>query len=530
MNYEIPQPRESEVEYNIDVAMRYGDLPSSILMAKYEETDIGPDEDVYDNYARGVLVDQRPDSIMTAADEPRGRVNASSGRLQLQYYGHRGNAEPPSHPEMFLGFTDQDPRGHAVDPDMKLLRRQHDARMRFVNWTPDQSDHITGGGRSEGQLMKDQQTLFKWTKDRLKVFSRSLDGRREGLRKTWKHCSAKARQDAQAKYGNHMGSDTQTPQRRANIVKKALRDCRAFRDDNLDQDLSVSKYTQLGRRNQTKNTQQRLHVTSRDGEFKDADQSKCFKTVGILMNQIVKQRTTMQKTVTQDIDYGATVDTQIRKHEDATRDLALILRSIVTQNDFKDADMSMTVKTKAPVPLQHLANVVSLNHLLPAHHYINAELMYKSVLPGKDTRKTIDMIVDDANKPTIQDVKSVFGRSARMHMVSGGKTKGTSDIVIHEGTRTTHNYRHALAVNGDRRIRLHNAENFAKESDNTIFGRTNHKQHRITQASDTVQTVNYGDNAYQERFTAPMGDKAGVRRGIDRESDRGMMSEVNGKF
>ncbi len=529
MNYELPQPRESEIGYNVDVAMRYGDVPSDLLTSKFEETDIGPDEDDYDNYARGILVDQRPDTLMTAADEPRGRVNASAGRLQLQYYGHRGNAEPPAHPEMFLGFTDPDPRGYAVDPDFKKLKQQHAARMRFVNWTPDGSDNITGGGRSEGQLMKDQQTLFKWTRDRLKVFSRQLDGRKEGLRKTWRHCSVRSKQSDQVKLGNHMIGNDHTPQRRANIISKAFRDCRHFRDDNLDQDLHVSKYTQLGRRAQQKTTQRRMDVISYDGNFKDGDNTKCFKTVALLMNQIVKQRTTMQKTVAQDIDHGTNIDTQIRKHEDTSRDLALILRSVVTQSEFGKHDMTISMKQKTPDRLQHLSNMVSLNHLLPAQHYLTAELMYKSVKPGKDMRKIRDEAIYDAAKPELQDVKSVFMKTAKMRQISGGKTKGNSDIEIHDKTSNTYNYKLAVFQNGDRRTRLTNVERFGKESDLTQFGQNNHAQYRITQADDVQQMGKFSENQYKERFGGPVGDKAVVRRRMDREQGSGAMSELDSK-
>ncbi len=522
MNYDIkyrqPTIREPEIEYNVDVAMRYGDMSEGLLVSKYSETDAGPDEDVYDNYARGLLTDMGPDPITMASDEPRGRVSDRSGRLQLQYYGHRGESEPPAHAEMFLGFSDADPRGYAVDPDIKKLRAQEQARMRFINFSPDQADQITGGSRSEEKVIADQQTLFKWTRDRLKVFSRQLDGRREGLRQVWRQASMKAKQQEQARYGDRVQDCELIPQRKANIVSKCIHDSRRFRSDVSDQEYHVQKYTQLGRRTGKQNTQNRLNVTATDAAFQAQDASKHFKTVGILMSEIVRCRTTMQKTVAQDTDYGAHSETQARKHEAVTRDLALILRSLDTQAEWGKGDVSLIVKTKEPTRLQHLANVISLNHLLPAHHYLNAELLYKSVKPGHDMRKIRDQVIGDNARPTLMDVKSVFMKSSAQDMTSGGKTKGSSVIDVLDRTLSTVSYKVAKFTNGDRRIRTYNGERFKRESDDTRIGQNNHTNYRITTASDVSNDAKFHENMSKERHIGKMGVKSAARRHTVKDS------------
>src|ERR1700761_6917819 len=122
-------------EYNMPESKIYstlsfdknGSMPNELLMSKFEETDLAPSDDYYESYARGLLTDYRPDDNKFEHEKPRSNVNQSAGKLQLQYYGHRGNADDPNHPEMYLGFDDPDPRGINVDPDFKQLVKQERA-------------------------------------------------------------------------------------------------------------------------------------------------------------------------------------------------------------------------------------------------------------------------------------------------------------------------------------------------------------------------------------------------------------------
>src|SRR6184192_3064866 len=126
MNYNLPDVTQPEIGYSIDIGLRYGKMPSSMLMSKFEETDMGEDENVYDDYARNTLTDRRPDTNYLAHEEPRGGVNQSKGYLNLIHYGHRGNSDDPNHSEICLGETAPDPRGTADTPDIKNFKEQND--------------------------------------------------------------------------------------------------------------------------------------------------------------------------------------------------------------------------------------------------------------------------------------------------------------------------------------------------------------------------------------------------------------------
>lgn len=513
MDYNLAKVVPSEVSYTLDEAMPYGQMPDDALVSRFEETDMGNDEDLYDGYARGVLVDRRPDQNKFEHEEARGGVTRSSGRLNLQYYGHRGSADDPAHPEMFLGEggpESHDPRGINVDPDMKQLRTQENARMRFIRWDKDHADFTTGGGRSESQVMADQQKLFRVTRDRLKVFDRQIDGRREGVHRTYKHKSNIPKQVLVQSYGDYIKDYALNPQRRANIIcKQILRNSKSFRDETADTDFVVAKYSQLCRRAQTK-TKHRSVVTAKlgsDGQFSDGDASKHFKTCGLLMANIIKgKRQGISIAKNSDMDFAEAKHTVCRKTQPFQRDLGLILRAMAVDSNFAVGDATITMKSAAPMAMKHLARQVVYNHSTPAHHYLNAEVLFKSVKPGADTRKIKDLVITDANAPELRDLNTIGGKTAKMRMISGAKLKTSDDTDKCESTNTV-NYRTKLTPNGDRRIRVTSGEEYKKESDNSQNRRPNHTNYKNPDARDHETGIKFSDNSQKERHTASMGTK-----------------------
>lgn len=521
MDYNLAKVRPGEMSLSLDTAMNYGQMPHSLLVSKFEETDIGEDENVYDDYARGILVDKRPDQNKFEHEEARGGVNRSSGRLQLQYYGHRGNVDGPYHPEMFLGEAgpeSRDPRGSNVDPDMKQLRAQEQSRMRFIRWDKDSSEQITGGGRSESKAMEDQQTIFKVVRDRLKVFDRMIDGRTEGVRTTYKHKSSIPKQALIQSYGDYIKDYAHNPQRRANIIcKQILRDTKQFRDETADADFEIAKYSQLCRRAQTRSTHNSVATADHDGKFTDADSTKQFKTCGILMANIIKgKRQGLSNVKESDADFAEVRESVARKTEPIARDLMLVLRAMNQDSSAGESDITMTVKTAAPTILEHLSRQVVYNHVAPAHHYLNAEVIYRSIKPGADTRKVKDKVITDASSPHIRDTNTSIHKSAKMKIVSGRKLKTTEDAEKFESTSTV-SYKKVLAQNGDRRLRITSGEDYAKESDNTQNRKRNHKNYRIVGKNDHETGITFSDNTSKERLTGGLGGKY-MTRFIDRDA------------
>ena len=61
MNYDLARQAMGRIEFNTDQSMSYGDMPSTLLTEKFEETDI-PYENAYDDYARKVATNWGPDT------------------------------------------------------------------------------------------------------------------------------------------------------------------------------------------------------------------------------------------------------------------------------------------------------------------------------------------------------------------------------------------------------------------------------------------------------------------------------------
>lgn len=532
MDYSITKTVEGRIEYNVDQAMPYGDMPPSMLMAKHEETNMGPDEDLYDNYARTTLTDWRPDTTKFEHEEARGGVNRNSGMLQLRYYGHRGDADDPYRPEIFDGFMgdeDRDPRGSQVDPDMKELRCQHEARMRFQRFTPDGNESITGGGRSEAQTMADQQTLFRTVRDRLKVFTRQLDGRRNGLRREFQHASDVPKQVRVQSYGDLIKGHALTPQRRANMVtRKLLRDTRAYRVETADAGFHTAKYTQHRRARKKGDLVCRVDPsarTARANEIDDVDAHKNYKAAGLLMSNIIKRKSQVVANATASDTDMATARTAVaRKTAPLCRDLELILRSMQADSNFAAGSDAMFVKSPFPTTMEHLGRQLVYNHSAPAHHYINAELMYKNVKPGGDLRKVKDLAVTDATDVRVYDEPSA-GKTAKKRIAAGAKLATAQDADRAE-SRSTKNYRVALGSAASR-VRTGAVDQAPGKADASQIRRPNHQKYRSANTDDTEEDLRYGDNTQAKRLGGVMGSKY-MNRYIDRDEKRGNIDAMSG--
>jgi len=530
MNYNL---ENNNVEFDIDIGMRYGDMPSAMLVNKFEQTDIVEPDDVYDSYARNTITNWGPDVNLLEHEEARGGVNKASGRLQLQYYGHRGNCDQVYRPEIFDGFggpDDRDPRGINPEPDMKNLRSQHESRMRFTRFSKDHDDSCTGGGRSEGALMADQQQLFKQTKSRLKVFSAQREGRDNPLTRRYSNRSTIPKQIVVQSYGDKL-QQTIGLQKRARIITGAiLRDSRQYRTGCTDQAFTYANYSQLRRPGAYLNKHKRV-LSAQSGEdmhFASSDQSKCFKAAALLMSNIVKERTQVVSNArASDREFSTSSVTVVKKTAPFRRDLTTIMQSVSTDNKFTSSDITQYGKTQSLQRQRPLMEMSTRDNLTPAHHYHNAEILYKSVKPGADMRKVKNAVITDASDPVLSGNHiAKTGKTARRRVLAGAKLAVTNDAEYSQHT-TTFSYKSITTTNGDRRIRLVSGENYKKESDNTQTRRTDHTKYRISSVDDVVSSgIKFSNNDCPERHGGHLGNKY-MTRFIDRDGRSGQLDDTN---
>jgi hypothetical protein len=131
-----------------------------------------------DNYFRQALKNTRPDPAFFASDAPR-YDNHSESRLNLRHGGRRTLIEPYI-PDTFLELTGADPRGIALEPDMRRHRDQQFARGKFIKFYDDSHNHVPESGINPIQMVKNIKDQFYQVKDRLKIFDTSLDSRHNG--------------------------------------------------------------------------------------------------------------------------------------------------------------------------------------------------------------------------------------------------------------------------------------------------------------------------------------------------------------
>jgi hypothetical protein len=528
MSMEFDLQNATQPSYDLDRSRRNGGIPEAMIMAKFEETDIDGEETDYDNYARSVASDWGPDTSRFEHEESRGG-NGWAGRLQAQYHGHRGNTDifEVYRPEMFDSFTDHDPRGIATEPDMQKLRAQHEARHRFVRFTADGCDNVTGGSRSEAKIREDNQTLFKTLRDRLKVFSRSLKGRDNRKAVIHRKVSLIGKQLSSKCYGDTLNAEhTMSKQRKAIIIcKEILRDTAKYRAETADTDFAMHRYTRNGKSGQRSNKralENKNNIDSLDNTNVQAeDTSKCFKTAALLMSNLVSAK--RQCKLTGDSDMSKSASTITSKHGPLRRDLAAVLGGLDhTDVGLGHSDATISGKGLTPTNDGRIQYLTTNTHSTPAHHLLNAEIIYKSVKMG-NVRKCKDLIIRDATSGYTEDIAQ-RAKSAKRTLTWGAKLRTAGDTDYADSGRC-YNYKTKKITNGDRAMRLITGQQSTTESDLTQMGKVNHVHARIESLTDTVRDMRYGENTYKERSAGVLGSKYTARY-VDREDSNGISNDM----
>lgn len=152
---------------------QYGTMPYSDLRQKYEITDMYESPLATRDYMRDTLKDLSCDATFFESDHKR-EDNHSEEFLSLRYSGHR-SGEKPDAPDLFLELTDRDPRGTALDPDMRHVVNQSWERAGTYKFYNDADYSVTEREKRPQQLIQQIRDQFENIKAHLKIFSTSKD-------------------------------------------------------------------------------------------------------------------------------------------------------------------------------------------------------------------------------------------------------------------------------------------------------------------------------------------------------------------
>lgn len=158
-------------------------MPESAYLRKMEQTCIYEDPLQLNNHFRNTLRDYRPDAPLFESDQARRpENNYSMDRLNLRHGGARTLDDPylPDGTFIDYDFLQKDPRGIAVEPDMRKHREQQEARGKFIKHGIDSDDSVPSDGRHPAKVNHDIKSQFYRLKDQWKIFDESEYGWHNG--------------------------------------------------------------------------------------------------------------------------------------------------------------------------------------------------------------------------------------------------------------------------------------------------------------------------------------------------------------
>jgi hypothetical protein len=160
-----------------------GTVPLRLLENRFEKTMYDEDPDVLNNYLRKSAKFNGPDPILWEQDAPRRSAATNAGLLNLRLGASLGTKADQNHSEMFLGFLPSDkyfghdPRGTNEDPDFReaSIHMNHRAKQYVKGMPIDRAEDIVIDTGNIYRPIKDKRDTFYPTKDRLRIFSTTLD-------------------------------------------------------------------------------------------------------------------------------------------------------------------------------------------------------------------------------------------------------------------------------------------------------------------------------------------------------------------
>jgi hypothetical protein len=172
------------VDINERKGMPFGGMPHDTILRKLEETDSNYTEDGYFNYAIGEILDRASDTPYLESDQIRREPSISRGVLNIRYNGTRGSQyELPIHPELFVGFTDKDPRGTETQPRFDLLRSHTEARAKqhIIRMGNNDDNHEAERPWTGSSFEDARMEILRRTRNNVKIFSTERDGQMAGF-------------------------------------------------------------------------------------------------------------------------------------------------------------------------------------------------------------------------------------------------------------------------------------------------------------------------------------------------------------
>lgn len=164
-----------------------GTIPDDVYFKKIAVSEDQIDPYMVENHIRALMMDFRPDAPFFASDEIRRSDDPHGGThgkelLALRHSGARTEEYPDLPDGLFLDFefAERDPRGHAVDPNMRKMYEQQMDRAAFIKLYDDSDFSVPESGVNPQEMVRRKTAGFYPYKDRTKIFEESFDSWHNG--------------------------------------------------------------------------------------------------------------------------------------------------------------------------------------------------------------------------------------------------------------------------------------------------------------------------------------------------------------
>ena len=164
------------------------DMPFDMLLRKQEVTCMYENPSMVEDFQRSTLKDMRPLPALFESDQARGGTdtngkpygsNISERFLNFRNSGFQTeqNAEPYLPDGTFLDhqFLERDPRGVAIEPDMRQHASQQYSRGSLINFKNDSDDSVPESGVNPWDMNRNIRSIQNVSKDYFKNFSTAWD-------------------------------------------------------------------------------------------------------------------------------------------------------------------------------------------------------------------------------------------------------------------------------------------------------------------------------------------------------------------
>lgn len=345
--------------------MSYGAIDEGMVARKYEETPFYEDPSQVEDSIRDELRDFRPDQATLESDTSR-REYQSTSRIHLRESGSRG--DNPEHPEIFIGFTDRDPRGVATDPDFKQMANQSWGRRRFKEAgmyndddlsVPSQGIHPS---KMRWQIRQSQNQLKK----RWKIFSTSKDALKPGMSPV----SQRVGSEVDKTYAESERMDQHLP---AEMVFTQGKTAQLSNDTDIgwwqttDHEFKVAQYGFNNAKMPGRQHEGIKRDTRYEMEFKQSKQMKPSTPMVMLMSAVVEGKRTKHKGG--ELKYKEGLESTARKngHVSSSDELMNLMHQAISQVKYGESRDPITGKQRRLGDVKAIQQFVDMTQKLSSH-------------------------------------------------------------------------------------------------------------------------------------------------------------------